>query len=57
LKAGSAVLALALDCDPKVQATLIEMSNEYIDLMNAARQDNASHPLASPKITRNEPAN
>jgi hypothetical protein len=36
-------LALAQNCaDPKVQATPIEMSNEYIDLMNAAR-------LAGPK--------
>ena len=61
-KQAARFLALAQECaDPKVQAKLIEMSKEYIDLMNAASlaepEDKASHLLASPKTTRNEPAN
>jgi hypothetical protein len=61
-KQAARFLALAQECaDPKVQAKLIEMSKEYIDLMNAASlagpEDKASHPLASLKTTRNEPAN
>jgi hypothetical protein len=35
-KQAARFLALAQECaDPKVQAKLIEMSNEYIDLVNA----------------------
>jgi hypothetical protein len=36
-KQAERLLALAQECaDPKVQAKLIEMANEYIELMNAA---------------------
>jgi hypothetical protein len=48
-KQAQRFLALARECaDPKIQAKLIEMANQYIELMNAAGlagpEDKASKP-------------
>ena len=62
-KQAERFLALAQDCaDPKVQAKLIEMANEYIELMNVANLAGAKDK-ASPwdrrrsRADKDEPAN
>jgi HEPN domain-containing protein len=49
-KQAERFLALAQECaDPNVKAKLVEMANEYIELMNAAS-------LAGPEDKANKPS-
>lgn len=52
-KQAERFLALAQECvDPDVQAKLIEMANEYIELMNAASLAHPEAKQSSPAQTR-----